>query len=71
VVTFVFVACAPGLVKCIIHQTGNQIHRNEPVKMRGRLEVMKNWEPFVFGPVFAINSTPRSSWSKTKFSSEM
>jgi len=35
------------------------------------LNVMKNCEPFVLGPIFAIDNRPRSSWRKTKFSSEV
>lgn len=33
------------------------------------LNIMKNWDPFVLGPLFAIERRPASVWATLKFSS--
>lgn len=33
------------------------------------LNIMKNWDPFVLGPLFAIERRPASAWATLKFSS--
>jgi len=33
------------------------------------VKVMKNWDPLVFGPLFAIESKPALLWLTLKFSS--
>lgn len=43
--------------------------RDYPSRCGWRLKSIKNWDPLVFGPQFAIERTPAPSWSSLKFSS--
>lgn len=40
-----------------------------PLRWGRGLNVIKNWDPLVSGPAFAMDSTPGSSWISLKFSS--